>query len=191
MNACGNPAFSFAALEMRRFQSGDAEMLVPRVIGDTRTSDNIAGASGRKRWTIENFFTDVDQKLGPEEKAIIQELYQFAKQNADEVRMGTGSASGSITFILEHNNATGSVFSVYSNGAFAINFGYMAEKICSQDDIEEFQNQLATIPSFSEIKGSKKYYFNMDLTTAFSSPEYLEQFKVKVLNLKRRLASTA
>jgi hypothetical protein len=44
INACGNPSFEFAALEMRRFQAEESEMLVPRVFGPVRsakTSQNV------------------------------------------------------------------------------------------------------------------------------------------------------
>ncbi|MBI5686126.1 MAG: hypothetical protein HZC54_13720 [Verrucomicrobia bacterium] len=37
VNTCGKSAFSFAALEMRRFQNDQTEMLIPRVVGDIRS----------------------------------------------------------------------------------------------------------------------------------------------------------
>ncbi len=186
VNACGNPAFSFAALEMRRFQSGDAEMLIPRVIGDTRTSENVARATGRKRWTPAMFFEDAERKLRKEELKIVNQLYEFTKQNASEVRMGTGAESGSFTFILLRNNSSGSVFSVYSNGNFTVNLGYM-ETICSREEIDHFRNRIGTIPSLADISKTDKYYYTLKSSVAFSAAGYLEQFKREVLELKHVL----
>lgn len=186
VNNCGRPAFSFAALEMRRFQSETTEMLVPRVIGDARTFENPAHISARRRWTTEMFFEDAGRKLEKEQIGIVKKLYEFTRQNASEARMGTGAASGSFTFILLRNNNSGSIFSVFSNGDFTINFGYM-DKICNRQEIKTFRNQLATIPSFSEIRTTDKSYFTLKGNIAFSKPEYLEQLKEKVLEFKNSL----
>jgi hypothetical protein len=141
---------------------------------------------GRKRWTPAMFFVDVEKKLKKDEIKIVNQLFEFTKQNAFETRMGTGSESGSFTFILIRNNTLGSVFSVYSNGDFTVNLGYM-EKICSQDEIDNFRNQIAAIPTLAEVKTTGKYYFTLKSSFAFSRPEYLEQFKTEVLELKKAI----
>jgi hypothetical protein len=140
---------------------------------------------GRKRWTKDMFFDDVKKRLNKKEIEIVNQLYEFTKQNASEVRMGTGSDSGSFTFILFRNNTTGSVFSVYSNGDLSINLGYM-EKIYDSEEIEAFRNKISNIPSLSEITNAK-YYFTLKSVVAFSNPEYLEQFEYEVLNLKNAI----
>ena len=137
---------------------------------------------GRKRWTETIFFEDVKKRLNKKQIGIVNDLYEFTKQNASEVRMGTGAESGSFTFILKRNNRLGSIFSVYSNGDFTVNLGYM-EKICNSDEIDDFRSRLAAIPSLSEIGATNKYYFTLKCDVAFSSHEYLEQFKNEVLEL--------
>lgn len=186
VNACGNPAFSFAALEMRRLRTDDVEMLIPRVIGDTRTSENVARVSGRRRWTSAMFFEDAEKKLDKTEFEIVNQLYDFTKQNASEIRMGTGAESGSFTFILIRNNSSGSVFSVYSNGDFTINLGYM-EKICSPEEIDHFRNKIAAIPSLAHIKTTDKYYFTLKSSSAFANPDHLERFMQELLELKESI----
>jgi len=141
---------------------------------------------GRKRWTKAMFFEDVKKRLNKKEIVIVNQLYEFTKQNASEVRMGTGAESGSFTFILIRNNSSGSVFSVYSNGDFTINLGYM-EKIRNPEEIDNFRSKLATIPSLSEIAVTNKYYFTLKCGIAFSAPEYMEQFKKEVLELKNAI----
>jgi hypothetical protein len=143
-------------------------------------------AEGRKRWTYAMFFADAEKKLKKDEIKVVNQLYEFTKQNAAEVRMGSGADSGSFTFILIRNNTTGSVFSVYSNGDFSVNLGYMA-KIFTRDEIDNFRNRIATIPSLAGIKTTDKYYFTLKCGTAFLRPDFLEQFKKEVLDLKSTL----
>ena len=97
MNACGNPAFSFAALEMRRFQSDVTEMLVPRIVGDNRAFAPKPIRSSRKHWTEPKFFADAKARLTPESVAIIRKLYDWSLKMG-RVGFGTGSGSGSFSF---------------------------------------------------------------------------------------------
>jgi hypothetical protein len=141
---------------------------------------------GRRHWTSSMFFADAEKKLKKDEIKIVNHLYEFTKQNASEVRMGTGAESGSFTFILIRNDTSGSVFSVYSNGDFTVNLGYLG-KVCSQEEVDRFRNRIAAIPSLADIKTTEKYYFTLKSSTAFSRPEFLEQFKKEVLDLKSAL----
>ena len=141
---------------------------------------------GRKRWTTALFFEDIKKRLNKQEIDIVNQLYEFTEQNASEARMGTGAESGSFTFVLKRNKTTGSVFSVYSNGDFCINLGYLA-KICNQEEIAIFRNKLATIPSFAEIQATDQYYFILKCASAFPKPLYIEQFQKEVLELKNMI----
>lgn len=182
MNACGNPAFSFSALEMRRFQTDQMEMLFPRVVGDTREVIPAGGATGsRKRWNEAAFFEDASQRCSKESQAIMKNLYEWCQKNGN-VRFGSGSASGSFTFFHEWEGKTGSIFSIFSRGDVTINFGYM-EKIYSTDEIESFKHQLSQIPSFEALATFEGYYFSLKIEDAFGSPKYLSKFKDKVSTL--------
>lgn len=153
----------------------------PPSIGSSETSDTEGHEpEGRKRWTKTTFFKDARRRLHKNEIGIVNQLYDFTKQNAPEVRMGTGAVYGSFTFILMRNNDTGSLFSVYSNGDFTINLGYM-EKVCTTEEIDHFRKRVATIPSLSEIEGTNKYYFTLKCTIAFPSADSLKKFKWEVL----------
>ncbi len=186
VNACGNPTFSFAALEMRRFQSGDAEMLVPRITGDNRPQIATSPSSARKRWTKEAFFEDARSRLDTRTLQLVINLYEWSGKHADMVRMGTGSADGSFTFLYQRNGELSSVFSVFSNGTLSINFGYM-EKIFTPTEIATFRYDLASIPPLEAIRDSPKYFYNIPLLDTFSAPEHLQAFKEKVLALKKLL----
>jgi len=95
LNGCGNPAFSFNALEMRRFQSSDTEILVPDLHGPSGPGPKPTG--GRKKWTEEQFFEAI-QELPPEVVEVIRRIYEWSGGLADRVWFGTGTETGSFTF---------------------------------------------------------------------------------------------
>ncbi len=123
------------------------------------------------------------QRVDQEEFQIMRGVYNWSQQKADLVRFGTGSASGSYTFLYDKQGTSGSVFSVYSTGSLSINFGYMA-KIYTQNTIDAFRERLAAIPSLEKAKDAKQYYVFVEIKEAFSNPDYLERFKQAVLELK-------
>jgi hypothetical protein len=182
VNNCGRPVFTFAALEMQRYQSDQTEMLVPRVVGDTFTPSG--GDSGsRIRWTEETFFTEANN-LDRTTLETIRQLYKWSKENADLVRFGTGIANGSFTFLLERDEKSGSIFSVFTHGTITVNFGYM-EKIFSNEEIAAFRKELGSISTFGDVSSPTDYYHTVKITSVFPSQEYLVRFQEAVSRLKK------
>lgn len=90
LNACGNPNFSFAALEMRRFHSGETEILVPRVDGDFRQPSK-REVDSRFFWEKESVLADAKKKLLPSAFLLFQDLLKFCEEySQDGVGYGTG-----------------------------------------------------------------------------------------------------
>ena len=74
INDAGKTSFSFAALEMRRFQHGDSEMLVPHVFGSLKNQKNTQTLS-KKRWDEISFFETLQQQR-PESVQKIKQILQ-------------------------------------------------------------------------------------------------------------------
>ena len=182
LNACGDPKFSFAALELRRFQSGDIEILLPKVGGDYRPS-SMRGSSKRKSWNKESLFEDAREKCGQEVYQMLADLYDFSIASAPGgVDFGSGKSKGSYTYYFSRDNTRASIFSVYSNGDISINLGAMV-KIFKPEEIDEFTTRLANISALHGIEESDKYWNTYKLGVDFSDPEEIETFKKCVLSL--------
>ena len=182
LNACGNPQFSFVALEMRKFQSGDIEILLPKVGGDYRQA-SLRQSSGRRNWDKESFFEDAKERLEPENISLMGFLFEFTEANAPGgVGFGTGKDKGSFTYYCVKENARASIFSVYSNGDFSINLGSMP-KIFTNEEIDVFKTKLANIPLFQGIEESNKYWNTYKLSEFVTHPDQMERFKECVLSL--------
>jgi hypothetical protein len=141
VNACGNPAFSFAALEMRRFQSGDAEMLVPRIIGDTRTSDKLTSANRRKQTNREEMLS----KCSPEISDFFSDLLDSADEQGDTVYWGTVGFSIR-TYIPEMENLASIAYG-YPPDIFQVYFGHLP---FSDETILELRNEFMNMGIFRE-----------------------------------------
>jgi hypothetical protein len=183
LNACGNPKFSFAALEMRRFQSDDIEILMPKVGGDYRPS-SMRGASERRSWDKETFFEDAREKCDHEVVRILEDLYDFSIAKAPGgVDYGTGKVTGSFTYYSVRDHVRASVFTIFSNGDISIKPVAM-EKIFTNEEIDEFKIKLSKIPALKGIEVSDKYWNTYKLGRDFTDPEEIEAFKACVLSLK-------
>jgi len=182
LNACGSPNFSFAALEMRRFQSDNVEILLPRVDGDYRPpSQRISGS--RKTWNKEALLADARERLSSEAYDLLRDLLTFTEKHAPGgIGFGSGKDKGSFTYYCTRGGVSASIFSVYTNGDISINLGEM-EKIFAPEEIGEFQKKLANIPALSGIEESDKYWNTYKLGVAFSEQQHLEMFKDCVLAL--------
>ena len=182
LNACGNPRFSFTALEMRRFHTKSLEILVPKVDGDYR-SPTTRETTGRRTWDESSLFADARKKLNEYSLRIYRELFEFSKKYSHGgIEYGTGYKKGSFSFYYENHGKRKSVFSAYSNGDFSINFGFFSQ-IFGDKTVKDFAENLAKIPAFSDVLDDDQYYYTKKLETFFEEPKYLDDFKKAVVQL--------
>lgn len=92
VNSAGAPAFSFAALEMRRFQKSKIEMLVPHVFGPTHSASKPNPSS--KKWNEESLFEALRQKDQKAEE-VARKILNWAHSHTTSVWWGDGAVIGS------------------------------------------------------------------------------------------------
>jgi uncharacterized protein (TIGR02391 family) len=101
----------------------------------------------RKQWNLQRFLNDIESRCSQEEINVIKEIYNFTKENADNICWGTGADTGSFTFHKLKPVGIISIISVYSDGSISFNFGYMKDKEVRKDILESFRDKLNRIPS--------------------------------------------
>lgn len=188
LNGCGNPAFSFHALEMRRFTTQGLEVLIPHLHGPSL--GKISAKSGRGRWTDGQFFEAVSQETPPQVVEAIQDLYEWAKAEASRIWFGTGTRLGSFTFHYLRNGKTVSVFSVYTNGTLTLNYGWLSTEV-EKDLIEGFHEAIHRIPQLSKIPADFTKWPTVKVSDVFAGqPEALRAFKEAVKALGQGIHSS-
>jgi hypothetical protein len=118
----GQP-FSLHALEMRRFQGHEEEVLVPRLHGEEGSKREKKRTSRRRTWDEESFFQEAKSNLSSEEVHALRELYEWARNEADELSWGTGPRNGSFTYKVVKEGNPYSVFAAFTNGEIRVRQG--------------------------------------------------------------------
>lgn len=123
VNDAGRPSFSFAALEMQRYQHGQAEMLVPHVFGTASKSKQRINPPDRKKWDEESFFGELDT-THPECVEPARKILEWATNNKKLTRIwwGEGGKTGSFVPIVEFGGKSHQLFAVYTYGTLEVYF---------------------------------------------------------------------
>lgn len=178
LNECGNPAFSFHALELHKYRSGDTEVLVPRLYGQIpRTKER--EQRRRYRWNEETFMEHVRISVSEDVFERVSSLYRWTQDNADRVQFGTGPHTGSFTFHYLQNGKTVSVFSVYSDGSLTINEEYL-QRYIQESELDRFYAELGQLKSFQSLDRNSRF---PTLGVSQISAEDLEHFKERVVEV--------
>lgn len=147
MNAAGSGTYDFAALEMRRFHAENAEMLVPRLFGPTRTIKPPPPGIKRK-WDEPSLMAELNKRAGPESVAVANRILEWAKANSTDIWWGEGKEIGSFVPVFQHNNFRHALFAVYTSGGVEIYFQWYQYKPIFDSEIKrlELRDRLNTIP---------------------------------------------
>jgi len=173
VNERGGGGFTLHALEVRRFRSGEIEVLVPHLHG---AAPAISPRASRKTWTEEQFLTALGAKEGETVLALARDLLQWTKQASDRVYFGNGKGVGSFTFHLLEKGKVVSVFSVYSNARVVLNYGWLSTAVPA-DVMRGFHDRVVAIPSFSRVAADFGKWPSLSLPEAFGPSGALDQFK--------------
>lgn len=131
-------------VEAKQFESQGLRVVSPTLFGFTeearrvKKTVTVTSAGGRRRWDEDLFFEDVKTKLQPDQGVAIRSVYEFARSQSLTIRWGGGKAAGSFSCVVEGIGSR-SIFTVYSNGYFTLNFGY----INGSPEAEVFRSELA------------------------------------------------
>jgi len=100
-----------------------------------------SSSSARKKWTEEALLTDAKQKLSSDEYQGFEEIYNFSKKHASEMRLGTGSY-GSFSPIFG-DISDRSLFTLSTDKRLAFNFEWTAK--VNETLVEEYKKKLELI----------------------------------------------
>ncbi len=175
-----NSQFDVYAVELEYYRHEEHEIIIPKIFGaEVKKDVAVSSASGpRRKWTEESLLADAKQKLSSEEYAAFKRIYEFSKQNADEVRLGTG-AYGSFSPIFT-KLSTKSLFTLTADRRLSFNFEWIADDNERTADI--FKQELESI-GFSFPENYK------DIRPSVLSDEWLPKTEGFIGILDRMLTS--
>ena len=152
-----NSQFDVYAVEFEYYKHETQEIIIPKIFGaEVKKEMAISSSSGpRRKWTEDAMLADARGKLSPEEYAAFKRIYEFSKERADEVRIGTGSY-GSFSPIFSQLSSK-SLFTMSADKRLAFNFEWVAKD--NEHAAELFRQKLEAIgfsfpENFKEIRPS-------------------------------------
>jgi hypothetical protein len=149
VNSAGEPAFSFAALEMKRFNKSKVEMLIPHVFGPVHASV-AKPKSATNQWNETSFFEAL-RASDPSVGSVARQILEWATPRMTRIWWGKGSQLGSFVPVYNHHGRDHQLFAVYTYGAVEIYFQWYQYK--SPFDNEE--KLLEILRRLNEVEGVK------------------------------------
>jgi len=169
-----NSQFDIFAVELDYYKYQDYEILIPKLFGaEVKKDINIQGAvGGRKKWNETEFFNEVSNKLDKKNFDSIKKLFDFSKQEADQISWGTGISRGSFNPKFNKISAR-SLYSVFTDGTLQINFGWLNDNDETKRIRIAYGELLNKIKDFSIPKDFTKIYVDISIEKWYS---HIEEF---------------
>jgi hypothetical protein len=186
INDCSKSAFSLHALEVRRFQAGGIEIIVPQLHG--LSAKPRTQGSERKKWTRDEFFRALSENVEPGIVTIVEDLYEWGEDTADRIWFGTGAETGSFTFHYLKEGKTISVFTIITSGKLSLNYGWLSRQV-SKEVLGQFHQRITEIPTFRHIRADFSKWPTLKIGDVFKGPEEIQKFKQAVEWLQDRVGS--
>jgi hypothetical protein len=184
VNECSKSEFSLHALETPRFLADEVEVLVPHLYGE---STRPAGTAARRtEWTEDEFFSELAGSNEPHIVDIVKGLYQWSEKTAGRISFGRGAKAGSFTFQFLKEGERLSVFTVYTDGRFVLNYGWLSPQLISAI-MQEFHSKITAISPFAHIPPDFSKWPSIRIADAFERQEFLDSFKQVVKWLHSRI----
>ncbi len=149
-----NSQFDIYAVEFEYYKHDTYEIIIPKLFGaEVKKDIGVNSSSNRQKWSETSLLEDAKKNYSIEEFEAFKKIYEFSKQNANEVRLGTG-AYGSFSPIFE-KICDKSLFTLSTDGRLSFNFHWIHNDEFVHKYKEAMTNLGFSIPeNYTEIRPS-------------------------------------
>lgn len=140
--------FAIYVVELEYYKHKDFEIVIPKLFGSEIEKDaNVSSPRTRKKWDEQSFFEDAKNKLNDKQLEAVRKLYDFSKDNSNEIFFGTGLTIGSFNPKF-FKISVRSLYTIYSDGKLSINVGWLND---NEKTIEQRNNFLKELEKIKEL----------------------------------------
>ena len=121
-------------VEARQYLQNGIHIVVPTLFGYTeearlvKRTVTVNSTGARKKWDRASFFADANAKLQPNEVRVLENFLDQSIALGSDISWGTGMQNGSFSLKFPQL-CQRSLYSVWSNGRFQINLGWLPDEI--------------------------------------------------------------
>ncbi|MFH0942246.1 MAG: hypothetical protein V1823_04425, partial [Chloroflexota bacterium] len=183
--------FDILLLQVSSFEESKAKkVIIPKLFGYATKSGK--PRPPKKPWNLELFLADAETRRSKEKVAVIRKLIDFTTAHSEGgILWGQGRTYGTFSFRKQVDGISTTIFYVYSDGTFFINFGPLKNKGVNKDILESFRMNLNKIPNVKlreEVVVEDDKYPSMALTP-LENPENFKLFEIAILSLCQQIDS--
>lgn len=144
-----NSQFDIFAVQLEYYKFEEYEIMIPKIFGvEVRKEVGVSSSIGRRKWDETSFFEDAKLKLKDKQLGAVKELYDFSKATADQITWGTGATRSSFN-VKFSDLSNKSLYTVYSDGRLAINFGWLNDNKTAEKYRDKLKDELEKIPGLT------------------------------------------
>lgn len=137
-----NSQFDVYAVEFEYYKHETQEIIIPKIFGAEVKKEMAVTFSGpRRQWSESAMLDDAKQKLSREEYDAFKRIYDFSKQRATEVRLGTGAYASFSPIFTKLSSK--SLFTLTADKRLSFNFEWIAKD--NERTAEIFKEKLESI----------------------------------------------
>jgi hypothetical protein len=145
--------FRIYAVEMKYYDAGGMEIMIPTIHGTEVKSDVIGTGNGKPKWDESSFFKDSANYLNEKERAMLKDIYEFCKSLTPDISWGRGG-KGSFSPILP-NITDNAFFWINSKGEIQLYFERLSDAGEGKNYKSQFKDGLRRIAGFQAVDFSK------------------------------------
>ena len=174
-----NSQFNIYAVELEYYKHESQEIIIPKIFGAEVKKEVITarGDSSRQTWNEERLLQSAKDNLSGEAFAGFKSLYDFSKQSASSVNLGSGTTRGSFGPVFE-GISDRTIFTLRSDsaGTLSFNFGWINDS----ERAKKFRSAY-----FSKMK-ELGFNENMDIEKypRFTAEEWVPKVKELITAIK-------
>jgi hypothetical protein len=121
-----NSKFDIYAVQFDFYRHEEQEIIIPRIYGvEVKKTVSSTGHSKRRTWTENEILADAKLKLSAEQFHAYHKLFEFCKENADQINFGTGAESSFSPIFL--SLCSMSLITVNTSYPLSCNFGWVGK----------------------------------------------------------------
>lgn len=124
-----NSQFDIYAVQMEYYKHEDYEIMIPKLFGaEVKKGIATSSSNQRKKWGKEDFLPAARKQLNEMQYKIIEKIFKFCEQYADNITMGTGTEIASINVNFNKFSDERAIFCLKSNGRLGFSLNWVAKK---------------------------------------------------------------
>lgn len=136
-----NSQFDIYAVQMEYYKFESYEIMIPKLFGvEVKKSMSSIGSRIMKPWTPDEFLIDTKERLTDEQYKAVERLFNFSKQNSDDLVLGKGQGKATINPIFSRISER-KIYGLDSSGKL----GFHIEWSLSGAKNDETKNKLKLI----------------------------------------------